>query len=115
MTKTKGRVEVIHREIDKLKRIITELTEEHSHLVNMSPTDFLAIELHGLLCHANHADGCGWHYEINNGIHDWSRGDHVRWKSKARSSLANLAKGFPDKPEKDLIGIVLTVVGAITR
>ena len=41
-----------------------------------------AIEMHEAMCTHNHTDGCGWFYEVSNGVHDWG-GEHARWLGKA--------------------------------
>jgi len=39
--------------------------------------------MHNRLCRWNHTDGCGWHYEVKDGIHDWNSHDHARWLRNA--------------------------------
>lgn len=112
----KDRMSEIDRAIEKLREDSDLLKIELDHLKTMAPIGRLAIELHELLCNANHADGCGWLYEIDNGIHDWARGDHVRWRSRAISALNVLSNVIPNVDlEEDLITLVLTVVRAIKR
>jgi hypothetical protein len=48
------------------------------------PERVLAEELHGMLCHWNHTDGCSWHYEIENGVHNWTGNAHSNYLSKAK-------------------------------
>lgn len=111
----KDRMSEIDRAIEKLREDSDLLKIELDHLKAMAPVERLAVELHELLCHANHADGCGWHYEINKGIHDWARGDHARWRSRALSTLNGLATRTSIDSEEELISLVLTVVRAIKR
>ena len=46
----------------------------------------LAIVMHDALCTHNHTDGCGWHYEIKDGvITTWGpNSTHGHWHEKAR-------------------------------
>lgn len=59
-------------------------------LRKMDPVRLLAIRLHEDFCHHNHIDGCGWHYEINKGVHDWTRSGHVHWFERAQKVSAKL-------------------------
>ena len=44
----------------------------------------LAVQLHKLFCHYNHADDCAWFYELGeNGAAEWGRYAHKRWLEKA--------------------------------
>lgn len=52
----------------------------------------LAIELHDFLCHSEHAETCGWFYEINNDIHDWSRWTHSEALKRANSVLLKFSE-----------------------
>lgn len=59
---------------------LTQAREQHE---TADPVYELAISMHDKLCHWNHTDGCGWHYQIKNGIHDWNEHDHRIWLNKA--------------------------------
>lgn len=63
----------------------------------------LAEELHEVLCRWNHTDGCGWHYEIKDGVADWSRYDHANYLKRAKA----LAAEFPSITHETLAAIVV--------
>ena len=48
----------------------------------------LAITLHSQFCNWNHTDGCSWHYEVRNGVHDWSGLGHAGYLVKGRKMLS---------------------------
>lgn len=61
-------------EVERLKREAADVAD---------PIKALAIELHGVLCKWNHTDGCGWHYEIDKGSHNWTGHAHAHYLKKA--------------------------------
>lgn len=79
--------------IDTIADVNKELVEQYQIIKNLekikntmlrdvnsqSDAGQLAIFLHKNLCKWNHTDGCGWYYEINNDIHDWSGSAHIRY------------------------------------
>ena len=48
----------------------------------MIPDQKLAVTLHDMLCQHNHTDGCGWYYDIRQGIDDWSGSEHGAYMQK---------------------------------
>ena len=70
-------------EIVQLKKKIEELEK----CVSVKTPHDLADLLHEKMCHYNHADGCGWHYEMKNGHHDWSGNAHHEYLKKAQRML----------------------------
>lgn len=67
----------LRAEADKLEladKVFAELPEEFR----------LASTLHDLLCRWNHADGCGWFYEVKDGIDNWNGQSHEPYLRKAR-------------------------------
>lgn len=58
-------------------------TIQDQEALRRTPEQNLAIELHDALCTQNHTDGCGWHYEIQKGVHNWSGSEHAHWLGKA--------------------------------
>jgi hypothetical protein len=70
-------------EIEKLEEQIAKLKAEDDAFNALTPEQQLAITLHDLLCRHNHADGCGWYYEISKGIHDWAGSAHGVYMQKA--------------------------------
>lgn len=79
------------KQIAELERQIAELKKIQSVKTPEDLADFL----HQKMCLFNHADGCGYHYEIKNNIHNWSANEHADWLKKANRML----KIFND-PEK---------------
>lgn len=81
-------------ELAKLERTIqarkAQLEEARKELTANSPAKNLAILLHDKLCRWNHTDGCGWHYDVNKGIHNWNGHDHKEYLLKAELVLAGL-------------------------
>lgn len=69
-----------------LKRRKELLKTAKRELDTSTPTHHLAIAMHQRLCRWNHTDGCGWHYEIKDGIHNWSGHDHARWLRTANQA-----------------------------
>ena len=78
----------IQHEIDDLRAKIEGLEALKLHLKGMNPVEHAAIALHDTFCTHNHIDGCGWMYEIDGGIHDWTRSEHGRWWHRANLVLA---------------------------
>lgn len=64
--------------------------EEEDRKFNLLPNNQrVAIQLHSMLCHWNHMDGCGWEYEGSNGKPDWRGSAHQRWLAKADKLIAH--------------------------
>lgn len=59
-------------------------------LMESSNTHLLAIKLHDKWCRWNHTDGCGWHYAIKDGVHDWSESSHQAYLRKAHIIMKRL-------------------------
>lgn len=63
------KIAALRAEADRLEAIDQEF--------NALPAEHrLAITLHGMMCHHNHIDGCGWEYEGTNGKTDWNGHAH---------------------------------------
>ena len=77
----------IDNRIAKINSELRELKETKRQLAKMKDDQRLAIELHGILCHWNHTDGCGWEYEMDEGIHQWERASHAPYLEKARKLI----------------------------
>lgn len=97
----------VEREIEKKRRDLANLESVRKNMLedvqSASDAGQLAIELHKKFCNYNHTDGCGWHYEIHNGVHDWSRPDHVRWY---RTATMLLNKGYSRQLVLDIVNII---------
>jgi hypothetical protein len=74
--------------IAKLQKEIDELQKVDALFLAMTDEEKLAEALHTLLCRWNHTDGCGWHYEIRGGQHDWAGSSHGPYLTKARGVMA---------------------------
>lgn len=84
--------------IFQLKREIAELQKADSFFLAMTHEEKLADELHTMLCRHNHTDGCGWHYEIRGGNHDWNGSSHEPYLIKARSVMT-FCKNYHLEPQ----------------
>jgi hypothetical protein len=69
--------------IEELKAQIAKLEAQDAALAALAPDHRLAMTLHETLCQWNHTDGCGWFYEMRDGIDDWAGDAHGRYLSKA--------------------------------
>lgn len=58
--------------------------QERIALYESNPDFELAIMLHDKFCKWNHTDGCAWHYQIDDGVHDWSASEHRTWLKRAK-------------------------------
>ena len=77
----------IDSRIAEINSELLELKEQKRQIAKLKDDQRLAIELHGILCHWNHTDGCGWEYEINDGIHQWDHASHAPYLEKARKLI----------------------------
>ena len=77
----------IDKEIADAESKLASLKLRKVRLQQMTPEQKVAVKLHDLFCHSNHTDGCGWLYEVRDGIHDW-RGDHESYLQKATKLVA---------------------------
>lgn len=59
-----------------------------------SPLIEVVIKLHDKFCHYDHTEGCGWHYEISKGIHQWGGNGtaHHRWMETATNLVEGIAR-----------------------
>lgn len=82
------KIEELQKQIEQKQRELDKLLAQKEQLESLGPAYLLAVELHDKLCHSNHADGCGWFYEIKDGEHQWERRAHVEYLEKAKNVLA---------------------------
>lgn len=80
----------------RLEDEMLDVQKRISAYKSLNSVELLAIDLHDMLCRHNHADGCGWHYEIYEGEHNWDKSEHVLWKTKAQKAL-DIQNGSADK------------------
>jgi hypothetical protein len=70
------------------KEIEALVFERDSRIMSESLAGKLAILIHDHSCGYNHTDGCGWMYEMKNGLHDWNHGEaHYPYLEKARKAI----------------------------
>lgn len=84
-----------------------EARERERRLDALKP---LAIRAHDALCAWNHTDGCGWGYEIHNGVHNWNGTAHVQALRKIeewiKPSQYSRNEAIPVEELEQFIGIV---------
>lgn len=73
--------------IKKLQAEIDKLSAAAAREDAMPPDERLAVQLHKMLCHWNHTDGCSWEYEFSNGQVEWHGHAHGKYLRKARCML----------------------------
>lgn len=56
--------------------------ERKAHADRREALKPLVVRAHDALCGWNHTDGCGWNYEVRDGIHAWESTSHTRWLDK---------------------------------
>jgi hypothetical protein len=96
----------------RIKELETELTELKQAQANLSVPQDLAIFLHNNFCLANHTDGCGWHYEIKDGVHIFKDGNtHNDWELKAMTILRKIDKYILEESDIRLIINILKESG----
>jgi len=96
----------LEKEIEETTRKLVELQTELDSKKAEEPVKLLAMEMHEHNCTRNHTDGCGWHYEITKGVHDWTGNSHSNWLAKAQKTL-QLAeeKGYSEEKVFELFKI----------
>lgn len=80
----------LEKEIAEKTAKLEQLKKAEAELESLGPEYKLAIKLHDSHCKWNHTDGCSWHYEIKNGVHDWFGHAHNEWLKKARLFMSEL-------------------------
>ena len=95
-----GTLDGLFREEDELNRLEAELRERRElvrrarqEMDTLTPTHHLAILLHDRLCKWNHTDGCGWHYFVRDGVHDWNEHAHQEYLRRANRVMQRLGRG----------------------
>ena len=77
----------IDGEIAKLEEKIKELKKEKEAHQNLQDNEKLAILLHSKMCRFNHIDGCGWFYQMKNGIPTWKEYSQEEYLKKANKII----------------------------
>lgn len=80
MSDTATQIAELEEKLENLRR--QKLIEDEAAR-SLTPEQKLAIVMHNTMCPHNHADGCGWYYEVKNGIHDWRQPTHGLWLDRA--------------------------------
>jgi len=73
----------LEKELAERQAEVAKIQAQIDAKKNYSSTEQLADFLHANLCKYNHTDGCGWYYEMKNGIDNWSGPDHQKYLAKA--------------------------------
>lgn len=73
----------LQEQIKQKEAELAELKLRIEQEQKLSDDEKLAIQLHDILCTWNHTDGCSWHYELNNNVHDWNGHAHKEYLRKA--------------------------------
>lgn len=85
-------MQIAQVELDEIKQMQETLTVEQ----------LLAIELHTTTCHTEHTERCGWFYEIQDKVHDWTQWTHKHYLEKA----VELREEFPEITAETVIRII---------
>jgi hypothetical protein len=95
-----GSLDALFKEEDELKQLELDIKRRRALVAkarqtmeNMSSTHQLAVLLHDRLCRWNHTDGCGWHYAVKDGIHDWAEHSHQLYLRQAAGVMKQLETG----------------------
>lgn len=72
------------------------------------PLKDIATRMHEVLCQYNHTDGCGWHYEVKDGVHNWTGWAHARWLKKAHDLTKGDGKVPPISPA-DIVRMLIAI------
>lgn len=83
-------ISILEQEIAEKLKQLKLLKQQEAEFNALDPEYRLAIQLHKVLCTWDHTSGCGWYYEINNGIHDWNKHAHNYWLTKSNQLLIEL-------------------------
>lgn len=79
----------------EIERELKSLREQLAEAEKLTPKQEIAEELHDVLCHSNHTDGCAWYYD------DWNckRGENdIRARYlKAASVILQVVDGNREK------------------
>ena len=81
------RMAEIAEDVAELKAEMVRLTDGKTKFLEQTPEQMLAITLHDTLCRHNHTDGCGWHYELDDDKHMWTRSTHRHWHANATQMI----------------------------
>lgn len=81
---------VVQEEINKLTRELEQLKQKEASIRALPLTQRLAVVMHDHQCTWNHTDGCGWHYEVVNNVHDFRGSAHKPWLEVAERVVKRL-------------------------
>lgn len=95
-----GSLDELFKEEDALKEYEKQLQLRRERvkaakkiLMESSKVHVLAIKMHDKMCRWNHTDGCGWHYAVKDGMHDWGEHSHQHYLRKAHMIMKRLESG----------------------
>lgn len=93
----------LDEEIRTHEELLTKLKARKVALDSQTPEMLVASKLHTLLCFQNHADGCFWHYEMNDKIDNWSAPTHGVYLAKAQRVISAVG----DKSANDFLDALM--------
>jgi len=100
MSSIQERIDQLNAEKEKLEAELSKLREKTTQ-----PMIVLADELHGLLCHNNHTDGCGWEYD-NTPNHYFRKGSSRRYHYQMAELLCSRANLTPEEATNFLSALI---------
>jgi hypothetical protein len=78
-------ISAIELKIKEHAAFMVQLKTELEIARRENPELQLAKELHDTVCRCDHTSECGWFYEINNKVEDWTGYAHDVYLTKARN------------------------------
>lgn len=73
-------------EIREAETNLKILYSRREALAKQTPEMEVASKLHGLMCHSDHAEACGWFYEMDsNKVDKWTESTHARFLVRAKA------------------------------
>lgn len=102
----------IDAEIREAEAKVTDLKLRKTRLMQQSPYERVASKLHSMFCRHDHTEGCGWFYEINKEVDDWTRGTHEDYLKKAHR-LCSQAQNSANLNANQVLGFLDTIEKAM--
>ena len=100
------------REISRLQEGREKAARDEAIFKALPLNQRVAIVLHTNLCHTDHTEGCGWYYEVKDGVHDFSgrgNGSHQHWLSRADKTLKSLRLAAPELKDDQKLAVIEAV------
>ncbi len=100
----------IDREITRLQEKRDKAARDEAIFKALPLAQRVAIVMHGNLCHSDHTEHCGWHYEVNKGQHDFNGSTHRHWLGRAEKTIRSVKLAAPELRNEDTIQAVIEAV-----